>query len=174
MARGGRLVGAVDGAVAAGQGYGMKRLLTVGLVAAVLAGCVVAKPPGTAAVGGGVIGPLEAIRSAATAAPRGVPGVYGFRVQAAGRQDGNIYLNSELDYRDQRNLTVAIRPSAFDGLRARLGGEPDAVLIGREVTVEGEARRVRIRFTSAGSDTGLYYYQTHVDVTRAEQLRVTE
>ena len=94
------------------------------------------------------------------------------RVRAVGRRDGNIYLNSEQDYRDQRNLTVTIRPSAINALAERFGEQADRFLIGRRIVVDGEARRVRIDFTYNGQPTGKYYYQTHVDVREASQLSI--
>lgn len=116
--------------------------------------------------------PERAIHAAAAAAPLGVPGDYGFRVAATGRRDGNVYLNSELDYRDQRNLTVTIQLSAIAPLAKRLGGAPDLVLRGKKVLVKGQAYRVRVDFTDNGVATGKYYYQTHVVVSQAEQLKV--
>ena len=51
------------------------------------------------------ITPAEAIRRAAEAAPRGVEGRFTFTVKATGRAEGNrLFLNSEADYRDQRNI----------------------------------------------------------------------
>lgn len=119
-----------------------------------------------------LISPTEAIISAATAAPRPVPGRFTIRVTSTGRQDGNIYLNSEADYRDQRNLTVAIRAPAIGELAARYGMEADAYLVGKRVVVQGLARRVRIDFTHNGQPTDKYYYQTHVDVFDADQLTI--
>ncbi len=135
-------------------------LLTLALGALALNACATAT------------GPEAAIHAAAAAAPNGVDGSYALRVVATGRQDGNIYLNSEADYRDQRNLTVAIHPSAIAPLTKRLGGEPDTLLKGKTITVRGLARRVRVDFTDEGRPTGKYYYQTHVDVTDAGQLSI--
>lgn len=120
-----------------------------------------------------LIGPAEAIVSAATAAPQAVRGRFAMRVQAVGRRDGNIYLNSEEDYRDQRNLTVTIRPSAINALAERFGEQADRFLIGKRIVVDGEARRVQIDFTHNGQPTGNYYFQTHIDVRNADQLSIT-
>lgn len=57
--------------------------------------------------------PEQAIHRAAEAAPSGVPGIYAMRVQATGRRGDRIFLNSELDYRDQRNLSIALLPQAW-------------------------------------------------------------
>ncbi|WP_394002653.1 hypothetical protein ACF3M1_16955 [Luteimonas sp. WGS1318] len=116
--------------------------------------------------------PAQAIQLAADAAPRDVPGLFSMQVQATGEQGGEIYLNSEADYRDQRNLTVALTPAAAQQLALRLG-EPLAVALDRKrILVRGSARRVRIDFTTAGQPTGKYYYQTHVRVTDAAQIQL--
>lgn len=120
----------------------------------------------------GLITPFEAIQSAAAAAPSSVRGRFVIRVQGVGRQDGNVYLNSEIDYRDQRNLTIAILPSAIGPLAQQYGSEADVFLLGKRIVVTGEARRTRILFTEDGRPTGKYYYQTHVRVGDADQVSV--
>jgi len=51
------------------------------------------------------ITPAETIRRAAEAAPRGVESRFTFTVKATGRAERNrLFLNSEADYRDQRNI----------------------------------------------------------------------
>jgi len=119
-----------------------------------------------------LISPSEAIESAAAAAPRSVQGQFAIRVKGVGRQGGNIYLNSETDYRDQRNLTIAILPSAIGPLAQRYGSDPDVFLIGKRIVVSGEARRTQIHFTADGRPTGKYYFQTHVRVGNADQISV--
>jgi hypothetical protein len=118
------------------------------------------------------IAPFDAIQSAAAAAPQGVPGVFELRVRATGRQDGNIYLNSEADYRDQRSLTVAVQPSAFAVLEKQFGAAPDVSLNGKTIRVRGVARRVRIDFVDNGQPSGKYYFQTHVAVARGDQIEI--
>lgn len=135
-----------------------------------LTGCVTVVDPTPS----GMISPVEAVMSAATAAPRPVRGVFAMRVKATGRQDGNLYLNSEDDYRDQRNLTVAIRPAAIAQLADRFREQPDDFLVGKRIVVTGEARRVQIHLTHDGQATSKYYFQTHVDVTDARQLSIAD
>ena len=147
-----------------------KPLSMVLLASVSLAGCATYAAPAQVA---GRISPREAIVAAADAAPRSVPGVFAMHVTTTGRIDGRVFLNSEADYRDQRNLTVAIAPRAAQALAQRYGAAPDAYFRGRNIEVRGAARRERIDFTDdRHQPTGLYYYQTHVAVTEADQISV--
>lgn len=121
------------------------------------------------------MGPRDAILAAADAAPRVVPGVFAMRVTATGRVGPRIYLNSETDYRDQRNLTIAIEPWAAQQLARRYRGAPEPALRGHAIEVRGAARRQRIDImNNFHRPTGLYYYQTHVRVTNADQIRIVD
>ncbi|HMG46480.1 MAG TPA: hypothetical protein VK614_03365 [Allosphingosinicella sp.] len=132
-------------------------------------------PLAIAAAGPAPMGPREAIVAAADAAPRVVPGVFAMRVTATGRVGPRIYLNSEADYRDQRNLTIAIEPWAAQQLARRYRGAPEPALRGHTIEVRGAARRQRIDFmNNFHRPTGLYYYQTHVRVTNADQIRIVD
>ena len=114
--------------------------------------------------------PKDAIFQAADAAPAPVPGTFVMTVKSAGSQDGNIYLNSELDYRDQRNLSIEVCPAAIEPLTAKFGGDLETVLVGKNVMVSGDALRTKITFTINNKPTEKYYYQTHVGVCSAEQI----
>jgi len=116
--------------------------------------------------------PQQAVMAAASAAPRMVPGIFSMQVKATGKERGRTFLNSELDYRDQRNLTVTIEPRAAKALAARFGSPPDVFFKGKAIEVRGAARRVTIGFFENGRPTGLYYYQTHVNVRGADQIRL--
>lgn len=121
-----------------------------------------------------VLEPTEAIVLAAEAAPQGVEGVFAITVRAVGSQGDRVYLNSELDYRDPRCLTIALTPSAAAELRETLGPDLRAALIGREIRVRGRAERKTIHFTAGGIPTGKYYFQTHVDVDAAAQITLMQ
>ncbi len=118
------------------------------------------------------ITPTQAILLAANAAPQGVKGTFLLEVRATGRMDGNIYLNSELDYRDQRDLTIAIHPEAARQFLQEHGQDVDDALKGKHIRVSGEALRVRIGFFANGQLTDKYYYQTHINVFEANQIEV--
>ena len=144
-------------------------VIACGLVLSLAAGCA-SVPASTDAASS--ITPERAVLLAATAAPAGYGGVFAVRVQAVGTQNGNIYLNSEADYRDQRNLSVAITPSAAKELTARLGAPPNVALYGKRILVKGLASRVTIYFIADGKPTDKYYYQTHVHVSDANQIQL--
>jgi hypothetical protein len=123
---------------------------------------------------GTVLEATEAIRLAAEAAPQGVEGVFAITVRAVGSQGDRVYLNSELDYRDPRCLTIALTPTAATTLRDRLGPDLRAALIGREIRVRGRAERKTIHFTANGVPTGKYYFQIHVDVDNVAQITLMQ
>jgi hypothetical protein len=95
-------------------------------------------------------------------------------VRAVGSQGDRVYLNSELDYRDPRCLTIALTPTAAAMLRDRLGPDLRAALIGREIRVRGRAERKTIHFTANGVPTGKYYFQIHVDVDNVAQITLMQ
>jgi hypothetical protein len=119
------------------------------------------------------IAPREAIVAAADAAPRGVSGEFALVVRATGRERGRVYLNSERDYRDQRNLTVNIDRRAAEALERRYGAPAHLFFENKAIRVRGVVRRVRIDFLWQGRPTGKYYYQTHVLVADPDQIAVT-
>lgn len=109
--------------------------------------------------------PREAVMLAADAAPKGVPGVYELTVTATGESRGVVFLNSEEDYRDQRNITVVISPTMRAFYTEKFGEDPIEYFKGKRISVRGIARRVRIDFVdNEGQPTGKYYYQTHIQV----------
>lgn len=138
---------------------------TLALVLA--AGCATSQPPGTAYW----IDPGQAVLRAAASPRTGVTGVFALTVKATGRTD-KLHLNSEADYRDPRNLSIAVAPEAAAQLEDRLGAPPEVALRGKRILVAGTARRVRIDFVVDDKPSGKYYYQTHVRVTEASQIKV--
>jgi Tfp pilus assembly protein PilF len=118
------------------------------------------------------IPPLPAVLFAADAAPDGTMGIFGFEVVATGRKNGEVFLNSEPDYRDQRNLTVSFSADSAAAFRKQHGQDPDVAFKGKRITVVGEARRVKIHFIANGKLTEKFYYQTHIEVTEPWQVTV--
>lgn len=141
------------------------------LAIALIAGCASTSSSLTGSESGAIL-PHQAVLLAAEAAPASVKGSFLMTVQATGVDRNLSYLNSELDYRDQRNLTIAISPEATQQLALRFGASPLVALKGKEIMVRGAATRARIDITNSGKATGKYYYQTHVYVGNADQITV--
>lgn len=140
------------------------------MVLAMFASAAAAKPPVTCGTGHGLC-PKQAIERAAAAAPYGSPGRYTLEVRSVGRSKGLIYLNSRRDYHDRRNVSVVLFPKAQHQLRARFGGSITKTLEGHGIAVIGTARRVKTAFYDDNHHyTGRFYYQTHIAVTRGNQL----
>ncbi|MBU6248930.1 MAG: hypothetical protein KGN77_14355 [Xanthomonadaceae bacterium] len=148
----------------------MKLLLSLALGLVALSGC--STPPRRA--GGQApqawITPVQAVILAADAAPRGVRATFAMRVRSTGAQGDRIFLNSQPDYRDQRDLTIVIGPRVAEQLQERLGADPRVALKGRDIRVTGWAVRTKIYFFANGEMTDKYYYQTHVNLIDAGQL----
>jgi len=123
---------------------------------------------------GEFITPRQAIEKAADAAPAGISGTFDMQVLATGDKDGEIYLNSENDYRDQRNLTVVIRPDVAAAFAAKYGESAETFFKGKHILVTGEAKRVTIWFLCDDKRTDKYYYQTHVVLTDAGQVQIAK
>jgi Tfp pilus assembly protein PilF len=121
---------------------------------------------------GETIDPLPAVLLAADSEQDGVAGIFAFEVAATGRKDGEIFLNSEADYRDQRNLTVRFTPEGAIAFRKQQGVDPDVAFKGKRIAVVGIARREKILFFANGMPTDKFYYQTHVVVSEPWQVVV--
>ena len=110
---------------------------------------------------------------AAHTAPEGVVGTFSMKVRATGSQNTMSYLNSELDYRDQRNLTVAFNSGVAQQLRERLGSDPLNALNGNRYPGSRHGLPSKNRFFFCnGRASDNYYYQTQVNVSDADQIVV--
>lgn len=114
---------------------------------------------------------MALIKAAADAAPRGVDGVYQFEIKASGTQRQRVYLNTELDYRDQRNITVSLTPQVAAEYAQKYGQPAENYFLNKSIRVRGSATRVKILFDSQ-KPNGKYYYQTHVPVIYTSQIKI--
>lgn len=112
------------------------------------------------------------IAAAAEAAPDGVAGEFVLPIKASGVRRGTVFLNTQLDYRDQRSITVAISPEVAAKLAEQHGQSPAEFFINKDIRVKGTARRVTIDLFCQGRLMNTYYYQTHIDVTSAAQIQL--
>lgn len=117
------------------------------------------------------LSPVQAVINAAEM-PEGVSGVFEMVVRATGRQGGLLYLNSETDYRDPRNLTIVVAPAEEEVLSVRLGGPVQTTILRKVIAVRGTAKKTRIDFITDGRPTGKYYFQTHLKLRSARDLTI--
>jgi hypothetical protein len=118
----------------------------------------------------GVLEAADAVKAVEEAPSEGVRGQFVLTVKAIGSTDARTFFNSELDYRDQTNLTVAMSKQMAQQVEKRLN-VPLMDIKNRRIIVSGVAKRVRvIILLENGQATGKYYYQTHVKVDQATQL----
>lgn len=116
--------------------------------------------------------PQQAVMGAAESRS-GIQGLFVLTVRASGRQRV-LYLNSERDYRDPRNLSIDIEPQVERRLAELLNGPVEQMLRGRRIVVRGTARKTRIVFISNGRPSRKYYYQTHLRLNDARDLTVLD
>lgn len=117
--------------------------------------------------------PQQVISMAAEAAPQSVLATVALQVRAVGNQHDVTYLNSESDYRDQRNVSIAISPAARIKVETVFGGDLSKVAIGKHILVTGPARRVTIWFfDNNGQRSEKYYYQTQIPVSHPAQIQI--
>jgi len=120
------------------------------------------------------ISPEEAVMRAASTAPAAFLAKTAFTVRAQGQDHGLVFLNSELDYRDPRNISLVLSPRVQAQLRYRDGDDFARRLVGRNIMAIAAFKRVRIDFTVDGRPSGKYYYQTHARIRDIDDLRIVE
>ena len=116
----------------------------------------------------------EAVMAAADNAPGGYLGRVAFSVRAVGWDAGRLFLNSEEDYRDPRNLSVVVSPHIAKEVLTLLGGNEDSALQRKAVIVTGQFRRTRIEFLERERPTGKYYFQTHLTLDNLKQMQIVD
>ena len=116
--------------------------------------------------------PWKAVELAALYTPDGIDGTFDLLVENTGVKDGYVFLNSESDFRDQRNLSIAIGPKAVQALTVTLKGPPQDTLRGKRVRVKGTAKRLQVYFVRDGKPTEHFLYQTYVNVDDPAQIQV--
>lgn len=105
-------------------------------------------------------------------APNAIEGSFKFKIKASGVKGGEVFLNTELDYRDRRSITVTIAPHVASVLLEKYGATPETFFVNKTVAVTGEAKRVKIYFISNGMLTNKYYFQTHINVPSIDNITV--
>ena len=129
------------------------------------------RPSAAVTVSTATLAPAEAIAAAKRAAPAPFAGTFTFQVQSTGRSNGQLFLNSDADFHNPANLSVAV-PLAEAAKLAAGGGPADEYLKGKHITVIGGARVVRVQQMRAGQPVGDPETQTRIPVTSATQVSV--
>ncbi len=146
----------------------MKAFLCSAILLLALAGCAV-QPDIVPAKPG--LNAWDAIVLSEQAAPQAVPGLFSLHIRNADRVGDLVYLNTELDYRDRRNVTVVLTPQVMKEFAKIYPDQaPEHYFPGRSIVVNGAAVRRTIWFISEGKKTEKYYFQTHIPVWQAGQI----
>ncbi|CAM5190066.1 hypothetical protein [Alishewanella longhuensis] len=149
--------------------------LIVFVLVLMLAGCSVTRNQPSAGQFVAASDTMDIIRNAAESAPKGVKGEYLLSIKATGKQGPVVFLNTELDYRDQRNVTVALHPNVIPQLKSQYGVTPEAFFTGKTILVKGHAQRVRIDFLDdTQKPSGKYYFQTHIRISNIAQIEIID
>jgi len=116
---------------------------------------------------------MQIIELAEEKAPEGVEGPFTMDILSTGRH-GDIFLNSQLDYRDRRNLTVTINEETAKRLSEVYGSPPEVYFLNKKVKIDGSAYRAKIWFYVNDKPTEEYSFQTRIYVTSPDQIKVIE
>lgn len=115
---------------------------------------------------------MEMRRIAARQYPESSSGTFTLNVVATGSQRDAVFLNTEADYRDPRNITIALPGSLVREFTERHNERPEAYFKGKTLNVSGELKQVEILFLKDGRPSGKYYYQTHVRPGSLDDIRI--
>lgn len=107
---------------------------------------------------------MALIEESEASAPNGVAGTFTLKIKTVGKHQGYVYLNTEEDYRDRRNVAVRLNQQTMNEVLNSINDSPEQSLVGKIVVVTGQAKRIRIDFIHEGRTTSFYYYQTHIDI----------
>ncbi|WP_019028078.1 hypothetical protein [Colwellia piezophila] len=104
--------------------------------------------------------------------PEPVRGTFQIPIKASGFINGVVYLNSDVDYRDPKNITVVLLPSTVESFAKAYHSPADAFFIDKTIQVTGKVVRVRKYLYINNKRTRKYYYQTHIHVSSLEQVKL--
>ena len=115
---------------------------------------------------------IQLIEQAKRRFPESVRGTFKIPIKATGIQNGIVYLNSNLDYREPTNITLALAPSTIKEFAKTYNSSPSSYLKNKTLEVTGKVERIKIYMYESGKRTKQYYFQTHIKVTAIDQIRV--
>ncbi|PKG84287.1 hypothetical protein CXF85_08775 [Colwellia sp. 75C3] len=115
---------------------------------------------------------MRLIEQTAENAPEAVRGTFQFSIKASALLQSAVYLNTELDYRDRRSITIALHPKTIAAFTKKYGTSPKVYFLNKNIEVTGKAKQIKIWFFSNGKRTEKYYFQTHISVKSLNQITV--
>lgn len=116
---------------------------------------------------------VQLIEKAKRRFPEVVRGTFYIPIKAAGIHRGITYLNSDLDYRDPKNISIDIAPPLTELFTKTYGSPPVSYFINKKIKVKGKVERIKISMFEEGKRRSTkYYYQTHIKVTSLSQIQV--
>jgi hypothetical protein len=104
--------------------------------------------------------------------PEPVRGTFQIPIKASGTQHGFVYLNTNVDYREPTNLTLALAPSTLKAFTDIYNTQPHEYFINKLLAVTGQVKRVKIYRYKNGKRTKKFYFQTHIKVSSVDQIKV--
>lgn len=148
----------------------MKKLLLASAFL-VLGGCA-STSSSTTTDGTGFSDTMEIIRTASAQAPAVVTGDYTLFVKAIGQKRGAVFLNTELDYRDQRNVTIVVPKWMLPKMGIENFHAIEAKFLHQAIRVHGDAMRTKIYLMNGDEPSDTYYYQTHIEPAKPADINV--
>ncbi|KZN30161.1 hypothetical protein N480_04220 [Pseudoalteromonas luteoviolacea S2607] len=114
---------------------------------------------------------MDLIAASEAKAPHGVSGTFEFEVKAAGKVDGEIFLNTQENFRDRRSISIALSPEVIRAFIRKEGLSPKVYFIGKKIQVTGEAKRKQVFLKSNGIKMSSYFFLTEISVTSLDQIK---
>ncbi|MFC3194921.1 hypothetical protein ACFODZ_11785 [Marinicella sediminis] len=112
----------------------------------------------------------EIIEKTEARAPDGLTGEFKLHIKNSGKQLARLFLNTQEDYRDRRNITVTLLPSFQEAFQKKYNENIRSYFEDHTILVRGEAKRMKVWFFSNGRRTEKYYFQTHIIVSDLDQI----
>jgi len=112
----------------------------------------------------------EIIEKTEARAPDGLKGEFKLHIKNSGKQYARLFLNTQEDYRDRRNITVTLLPSFQQAFQKKHNTDIRSYFEDHTILVSGEAKRMKVWFFSNGKRTEKYYFQTHIIVSDLDQI----
>ncbi|RLV60918.1 hypothetical protein D5018_04560 [Parashewanella curva] len=105
--------------------------------------------------------------------PKSVNGTFKLPIKSTALVGERVYLNTQNDYRDRRNISVEITPMLVFELDESYGTPPEKYFLNKLLEVKGEVKKIKIYVISDGKVTKDYYFQTLIKINSLNQINVS-